>query len=306
MIIMQIRTDLALESHEICKESAKRDDEIRGVETIVEEDDGVTLTRVMVSDEIGAKILGKPIGAYVTIEAPDLEYDTQIYEKTCEILSEEIRKMVNLTDDSVILVVGLGNDHITPDALGPYTVDRLMVTHHMKKHMPEQLDKGIRSVCAIAPGVLGTTGMETVDIVKGVVDELKPDVVIAVDALASRSLSRMGSTIQIANTGISPGAGVGNRRDGLNEHTLGVKVIAVGVPTVVDAATVAIDSIDMAVKSEDTAAIKEQLYDNMGTLMVTPKNIDLIIERASKTVANGINLALHENMTFSQIEEYVG
>ena len=214
--------------------------------------------------------------------------------------------MVNLTDDSVILVVGLGNDHITPDALGPYTVDRLMVTHHMKKHMPEQLDKGIRSVCAIAPGVLGTTGMETVDIVKGVVDELKPDVVIAVDALASRSLSRMGSTIQIANTGISPGAGVGNRRDGLNEHTLGVKVIAVGVPTVVDAATVAIDSIDMAVKSEDTAAIKEQLYDNMGTLMVTPKNIDLIIERASKTVANGINLALHENMTFSQIEEYVG
>lgn len=214
--------------------------------------------------------------------------------------------MLHLKDDSVILVVGLGNDQITPDAIGPYTVDRLMVTHHMKSHMPDYLDEGVRSVCAIAPGVLGTTGMETVDIVRGVAGELHPDVIIAVDALASRSLSRMGSTVQITDTGINPGAGVGNRRDGLNEQTLGVKVIAVGVPTVVDAATVAIDSIDKVSASDDTSQLKEQLYESMGTLMVTPKSIDLIVERAAKTVANGINLALHENMTFAQIEEYVG
>lgn len=303
---MQIRTDLAVEAHELCQENAKRDDKISGVDTNVEKVGDVTLTRVMVSDEEGAKILGKPIGAYVTIESPDLEYDTEVYEATCQMIAEEIRKMIHLTEDSIILVVGLGNDQITPDALGPYTVDQLMVTHHMKKHMAHYLEEGIRSVCAIAPGVLGTTGMETVDIVKGVVNELHPDVVIAVDALASRSLSRMGCTIQIANTGINPGAGIGNRRDGLNEQTLGVKVIAVGVPTVVDAATVAIDSIDMVHPSEEAQGIKERLYENMGQLMVTPKNIDLIIERASKTVANGINLALHENMTFEQIEEYVG
>lgn len=306
IFMLQIRTDLAIESHELCRDSAQRDNQIHGVDTRVEKKGDVTLTHVMVSDEAGAKILDKPIGAYATIEAPDLEYDTEVYEQTCRTIADELRKMVHLTKDSVILVVGLGNDQITPDALGPYTIEQLMVTHHMKQHMADYLDEGIRSVCALAPGVLGTTGMETVDIVKGVVNELKPDVVIAVDALASRSLSRLGNTIQIANTGITPGAGVGNRRDGLNEETLGVKVIAVGVPTVVDAATVAIDSIDMVQQSADAQEIKEQLYENMGQLMVTPKNIDLIIERASKTVANGINLALHDNMSFEQIQEYVG
>lgn len=304
--MIQIRTDLALESHELCKENAKKEDRLPGVETIVEQEDDVTVTRVFVSDEQGEKLLGKPVGAYVTIEAPKLEYDVQVYETTCKIMAEEIRKMVNLRSDSVILVVGLGNEQITPDALGPQTINQLMVTHHMKKHMAQYLDEGIRSVCAIAPGVLGTTGMETVDIVKGVVKELKPDIVIAVDALASRSLARMGSTVQIANTGINPGAGVGNRRDGLNEETLGVKVIAIGVPTVVDAATLAIDSIDMAVEGNQGEAVKEALYEQMGQLMVTPKNIDLIIEKASKTVANGINMALHENLTFEEIEGYVG
>lgn len=301
--MFQIRTDLAVESQVLCKEKAKQESTLPGIQTVIEEGGGVSVTRVFVSDEVGAKMIGKPIGAYVTIESPDLEYSTEIYENTCRIMAEEIKKMISLRSDSVILVVGLGNDNITPDALGPQAIDQLMVTHHLKKHMADQLDEGIRSVCAIAPGVLGTTGMETVDIVKGVVEELKPDVVIAIDALASRSVERMGSTIQIANTGITPGAGVGNRRDGLNEQTLGVKVIAIGMPTVVDAATIAIDSIEKAGGGDD---LKEEVYKQMGQMVVTPKNIDLLIEKASKTVANGINMALHDGLSFEDIESYVG
>lgn len=300
-----IRTDLAMESHEICKENAKKDDQIRGVDSKVEELDGITLTRVLISDAEGAKQLGKEIGAYVTIESPNIEYDMELYEKTCVVLGDEIKRMVNINDNSVILIVGLGNDRITPDALGPQTVEQIMVTHHLKTNMPQYVGEGIRSVCAIAPGVLGTTGMETVDIVRGVVDKLKPDVVIAVDALASRSVDRMGKTIQIANTGINPGGGVGNRRDGLTEKSLGVKVIAVGVPTVVDAATLAIDSLAKSngVVSDD---VKNAMFKNVGGMVVTPKNIDLVIEKVSKTVANGINMALHTDLTFEEIESYVG
>ena len=290
-----IRTDLALERHEM-NQSAQ------GIDIDKTEHGGVRTTRVTVSVGEGEETIGKPAGTYVTIEAPKLELDVEVYEAACHAIADELRRMVSITDNSVILVVGLGNDRITPDALGPDTARQIMVTHHIKKSMPHILDEGIRSVCAIAPGVLGTTGMETAEIVKGVVDSLKPDAVIAVDALASRSLERIGCTVQISDTGISPGAGVGNRRDGLNEQILGKKVIAVGVPTVTDARTAALDVLAQS----DNAPENPQINESMSQLVLTPKNIDLIIEKASKTVANGINMALHEDLTFEYIESYVG
>lgn len=293
-----IRTDLALERREMNSSA-------RGVEAEEKEHGGVKITRVRITDDDGARAMNKEKGTYITIEAPQLEYSVDVYESACRMIAEELRSLMNITDDSVILVVGLGNDRVTPDALGPDTVDKIMVTHHVKKSMAEYLDKGIRSVCAIAPGVLGTTGMETAEIIKGVVNSLKPDAVIAVDALASRSLERIGCTVQISDTGISPGGGVGNRRDGLTEQTLGVKVIAVGVPTVTDAGTAALDVLSQSGETTDEET-KKRVYEGMGALVLTPKNIDLIIEKASKTVANGINMALHRDMTFEYIESYVG
>lgn len=293
-----IRTDLALERREMNSSA-------RGVEAEEKEHGGVKITRVRITDDDGARAMNKAKGTYITIEAPQLEYSVDVYESACRMIAEELRSLMNITDDSVILVVGLGNDRVTPDALGPDTVDKIMVTHHVKKSMAEYLDKGIRSVCAIAPGVLGTTGMETAEIIKGVVNSLKPDAVIAVDALASRSLERIGCTVQISDTGISPGGGVGNRRDGLTEQTLGVKVIAVGVPTVTDAGTAALDVLSQSGETTDEET-KKRVYEGMGALVLTPKNIDLIIEKASKTVANGINMALHRDMTFEYIESYVG
>ncbi len=293
-----IRTDLALERHEMNKDS-------EGIEIKKEEHGGVRTTRVRVSEGAGERAVGKKAGTYITIEAQGLEYSTELYELTCRTLAQQLRTLADINDDSVVLVIGLGNDRVTPDALGPDTVKQIMVTHHIKQHMPEYLDEGIRSVCAAAPGVLGTTGIETSEIVKGIVSSVKPDVVIAVDALASRSLERIGCTIQISDTGIAPGAGVGNRRDGLTKETLGVKVIAVGVPTVTDAGTAALDVLSEN-GTEVSDEVQKKVYDGMGALVLTPKNIDLIIEKASKTVANGINMALHKNMTFEYIESYVG
>lgn len=293
-----IRTDLALERHEMNKNA-------EGVTVHTENHDGVKLTRVKVTSGAGERAVGKKAGTYVTIEAEGLEYSTGIYETACRVIAEQLRTMADIRDDSIVLVVGLGNDRVTPDALGPDTVKKIMVTHHIKQHMSEYLDEGIRSVCAVAPGVLGTTGIETAQIVKGITDILKPDIVIAVDALASRSLARIGCTIQLSDTGIAPGGGVGNRRDGLNEETLGAKVIAVGVPTVTDAGTAALDILTQANGHTDSETA-EKLHEGMGSLVITPKNIDLIIEKSSKTVANGINMALHKNLTFEYIESYVG
>lgn len=309
-----IRTDLALEAHEMYAEKTEKAEEIDGVAVDVQKRDGISVTKISIQNENGEKVLGKPKGTYVTIEAPDIKYSVETYENTCRLLADELRQMAEIHENTVTLVVGLGNDRITPDALGPKVISNLMVTNHMRKHMQEYLDEGISGVCAIAPGVLGTTGMETAEIIKGIVSQVHPDLIIAVDALASRSLDRISTTIQLADTGISPGAGVENNRTGLNQKTLGTKVIAIGVPTVVDAATIASDSIDVAMRDmeeemsfrEKHALMKEALSKNIGRLMVTPKDIDLVIEKTSKTVANGINMALHKNLTFDLIESFVG
>lgn len=311
-----IRTDLAIEAHEMCSQKKAEENHNEGIDVTEYSDGGVFVTVICVKNEKGAKLLGKPIGKYITIEAPELKFSSEVYEKACHEISKQIRLLSSITESTKTLVVGLGNKQITPDALGPSVVNKLMVTNHIKTHLSDLLDDSLSSVCAIVPGVLGTTGIETSDIIRGVVDKIKPELVIAVDALASRSVNRISTTVQICDTGISPGSGVENKREGINEESIGVKVIAIGVPTVVDAATIASDSIDIArsngdlgdcfLDEEKTELIHKALTKNAANMMVTPKDIDLVIERAAKTVAGGINLALHHDLSLKDIESYIG
>lgn len=287
--MQNIRTDLAVEAHELSRREAKNATEIDGVISDVRTEDGITITNIEITNENGSKALGKAIGNYITIESPNLKYSIDIYERVCTLISEEIRKMADIKSDSLTLVVGLGNRDITPDALGTEVVSRLLVTHHIKQNMKDFFDDNISGVCALIPGVLGTTGIETAEIIKAVSEKVKPNLIIAVDAMAAADIRRVSTTVQISDTGIQPGAGVVNNRECLNEETIGAKVIAIGVPTVIDAATIS----------------KVEIPKELAPLMVTTKDIDLVIERTAKTVANGINLALHRDMTLRDIESYV-
>ena len=321
-----IRTDLAIEAREFYNKQENKAD-IPGVEVDVIKKDNITVTRVKVIEEVGARIIGKPKGNYITIEVPKLkENDKDLHDEVGKILAEEVVHIVNLNDQSVILVVGLGNWNVTPDALGPRVVEHLLVTRHIKEYVPDQIDEGVRSVCAVAPGVLGITGIETSEIIKGIVDRVKPDLVIAIDALASRKMERISTTIQLADTGINPGSGVGNNRKELSQESMGVPVIAIGVPTVVDAATMASDTIDMVVDSlisespkngefynmlkdmdrtEKYKLINEVIYPYIGNLMVTPKEIDRLIDDVAIVIANGLNIALHPSIDQEDIDRYV-
>lgn len=309
-----IRTDLALEAHEMCSEKKAKEKMLSGIDVAEYEKNEVFVTTIDVTDKTGEKILGKPMGKYITIEAPKLKFSDEVYKSACMELADRIKSMYEFSKDSKTLVVGLGNKLITPDALGAEVVERLMVTNHIKSNNDDFLGEAYSSVCALVPGVLGTTGIETTDIIKGVVDKINPELVIVIDALASRSIDRISTTIQICDTGISPGSGVENKRKAIDEESLGVKVIAIGVPTVVDAATIAADSIDLAFdktneyfrEGEKHAIIKKALTENAKNMMVTPKDIDLVIKRTAKTLANGINLALHPELSFEDTESYVG
>lgn len=320
-----IRTDLAIEAREIYKK--ERNEEIPGVEVNVKKQENMTVTSVKVVDKKGEKIIGKPMGTYITIEAPELRhFEQDLQDDLSKTMARELAELINLDEDKTAMVVGLGNWNVTPDALGPKVVSRLMVTRHLKQIMPDEVEEGIRPVCAISPGVLGLTGIETSEIIQGVVKKIKPDIVIVVDALSSRKTSRVSTTIQIGDTGISPGSGVGNKRMGLTKSVLGVPVIAVGVPTVVDAATIANDTIDLVIDSlisqsekgkefynmlkdinrdEKYSLIQEVLSPNMRDLMVTPKDVDSIIDNISKIIANGINIALHPSIGLKDINRYI-
>ena len=252
--LRNIRTDLTLEAHELLREKSVKEQEgredIPGVEVESDGDEEIKITRVRVTSRTGEISIGKPMGSYITLEVPGLrENDRDLYEDTCRALARELTRIMKLDDKTLTLVVGLGNWNVTPDALGPKVVSNMMVTRHLLEYLPDQVDEGVRPVCAVAPGVLGITGIETGEIVRGIVDRIRPDYVIAIDALASRKLERVNTTIQIADTGISPGSGVGNRRMELSRDTLGIPVLAIGVPTVVDAATMANDTIDMVLDS---------------------------------------------------------
>ncbi len=317
----QTRTDLALEMHEMLTEAAE---ELSGVTLKEEEKEGIKISRVNIENLRAQAKMGKPIGHYITIEFPDVNIaEGEEYEELCRILGKELKALLSLKDKSNVLVVGLGNWNITPDALGPKAISKLMVTRHLLQYIPDQIDEGIRPVCAISPGVLGITGMETSEIIKGVTNAIKPDAIIVIDALAARSMDRISTTIQICDTGISPGAGVGNQRKALDKSTLGVPVIAVGVPTVIDAATITADTLQMAAQSEKVEANRElcavlskmdeeeqygmlraALPDSLNGFIVTPKDVDMLIDRVAQVVANGINLALHKDITFQDIAAY--
>lgn len=303
-----IRTDLAIEAHEMCSKKKAEKTEVGGVKVREEKHDGVFVTVIEISSKEGETALGKPMGRYVTIEAPDMKFSDEVLNSTCKIIAGQIKSICSITEDTKTLVVGLGNDMITPDALGPKVVSKLMVTNHIKTYMNELLDESYSSVSAIVPGVLGTTGIETIDIIKGVADRIKPEIVILVDALATRSVNRISTTVQISDTGISPGSGVLNKREEISEKSLGAKVISIGVPTVVDAATIASDSIDAVIESNEELKIfcdrderrdiiKKALLGSEKNMMVTPKDIDLVIRRAAAAVADGINLALHNTLS---------
>ena len=231
------RTDLADERTDILKKNNNIVENIDGIETNVREEGNIKITEEKVINENGSNTIGKPIGTYITIDIKELKTATdENIENYGNVLSNELKKLIDkhTTKQDEILVVGLGNIYVTPDSLGPKVINEIDVTRHILKYMPEVLEEGTRSVSAISPGVLGTTGMETLEIVNGIVNNVKPKLVIVIDALASRSIDRISSSIQIADTGIVPGAGVGNTRKELSRNTLNIPVIALGIPTVVD------------------------------------------------------------------------
>ena len=321
------RTDLAIESREMYLEAGAIDTEIKGVEAEEEEfGDGIHVTRVKIVDESGVKALGKAVGQYITVELPDNgQVEQETYEEACRVCAKELKPLIGKNTEGTVLVVGLGNWNITADAVGPKTVKSVLVTRHLIEYMPEEIDERLRAVCAVSPGVLGITGVETGEIVKGLVDRVKPSLVIAIDALCSRRMERVNNTIQMTDTGITPGAGIGNRRMAVDEETLGVPVVAIGVPTVIDAATIAGDTIDMiledlrhnakenqplykmlsAIAEEDKySMIKQVLSPEHGDFVVTPKEVDFLVSRVAEIIANGINIALHEGITLRDIDRY--
>lgn len=313
-------SDLALEAT-----AAQRGDahvEIPGVEMTEESFEAAKVTRVKVLNELGAQSMGKPPGSYITIEAPGLRQRDRKYQQAVgKILVDELVALTNLGPDDQILVVGLGNWNATPDALGPRVTQKLLVTRHLGDFISPDLRQGLRPVCALSPGVLGLTGIETAEIIKGVVEHVKPALVIAVDALAAKNVERVGTTIQLADTGIAPGGGLGNKRKGLNEEFLGVPVLAIGVPTVVYAASIVNDAVDLLLehlKSEGktfpgmfmTPEVRRSLVGDIirpaiGTLVVTPKEIDELIDDVAQVIAGSLNAALHQSVSAQELMNYI-
>ena len=311
--MFNFRTDLASERRDIFKKANRIENEINGIESEKEEiEENIAVERVKITNEEGEKAIGKPIGNYITIDIEKLRIaQEEEIEKSAEVLSNELKKILDLHIDKQgeILVVGLGNIYVTPDALGPKVINEIEVTRHIIKYLPQYVEEGTRMVSAISPGVLGTTGIETLEILKGIVDNTQPKLVIVIDALASRSIERISSTIQLSDTGIVPGAGVGNTRAELSKQTLGIPVIAIGIPTVVETAVLVNDCLDLFItklqeeaKSNDYLnklkeqdnyqEIKEALLPKEYNLIVTPKEIDDLIENMSEVVARGINMAM--------------
>ncbi len=306
MGFFQMRTDLALEARESISEA---ESELRGVqvEEYYREEEDVRVTKVTIDTKNAAKAMGKPMGIYVTMEAPAMvEPDEDYHREISKCLAEELLKLLPQDDRELnVMVVGLGNREVTADALGPQTVDNLCITRHIVKEYGKAAYNcsKMNSLSALEPGVMARTGMETAEIVKGVVQETGPDVLIVVDALAARSTKRLNRTIQITNTGIQPGSGVGNHRNALTRESLGVPVIAVGIPTVVDSATIVMDAMEKMLEGEEGVdAVKymsrqQPPFPELNNMYMTGKDIDAVIKRISYTVSEGINIAMEMKMS---------
>ena len=306
------RTDLAMERTSMYKRANKLEN-IDGIETQDEEiDKNIKVNIVNITNKNGEEAIGKKMGVYVTIDFKNLKIaDDDEIQKGSEVLSRELKKIIDahIQNKDDIMVVGLGNIYVTPDSLGPKVINEIDVTRHIIKYLPQYVDDNTRPVTAISPGVLGTTGIETYEILKGIVDNVKPKLLIVIDALSSRSIERISSTIQISDTGIVPGAGVGNTRQEISETTLGIPVIAMGIPTVVESAVLVNDCLNLIIeklqneaksnvflnqlKEEDNyEKIKDVLNPQDYNMIVTPKEIDELIENMKDVVARGINMSL--------------
>lgn len=341
------RTDLAIESQQMV--GGAESSAFPGVKSFTEETDFATITRSSITTQYAAQALGKSMGNYITIESPDLQLgDREIQKEIGSIVAHELSTLIKMNfpngeynnDTFTVLLCGLGNWNATPDAVGPMVVDKAMVTRHVYEMTPPEKRGGLRSVAAISPGVLGLTGVETSEIVSGVVSRIRPNLVIVIDALASRSVSRLGTTIQIGDSGIQPGSGVGNKRAGITRESMGVPVIAIGVPTVVHALTIVADAIEimeenghqenakgafniqnqfaqqsMQVTNKDITRspevesriqiAKQILNPHFGTLVVTPKEVDVMVKDLADVIAGGINYALHPAIEENEIYQYL-
>lgn len=274
---MNCRTDIALERHELLK-----DNKCEGVEFNQEKNEKAVITTIEILDENGEKALGKPKGKYITIDLPEFSHESELLDSRLTAISQTIKELLP-SNARTVLVAGLGNESITPDALGPLCAKQIFATRHIEKDMQKTLElPSLRPVAAVSTGVLGQTGIETAEYIKGVVEFVKPDAVILIDALASRKISNLGKTVQLSNTGITPGAGVGNFRKAIDKSTIGVPVISMGVPTVVDGKTIV----------HDLTENKENVSSEADEMMVTPRDIDTVIARAAKLLALSINCAL--------------
>ena len=327
---INIRTDLALESAEALQGSR----ESRGLEGVEMDSeffgasDEIKLTSVIVKNAGGERLTGKPAGNYITLESAELRgNDVLVHEEIIKILAGKLSELKKISRRAnSVLIVGLGNRNVTPDSLGPKVVSKVLITRHIMDALPGELQGSARPVAAVAPGVMGLTGIETGEIVKGVCEKVKPGLVIAIDALAARNSQRINAAIQLSDTGINPGSGMDNSRMGLNERTLGVPVIAIGVPTVVDAATLVNDTLDLMLGTmieelpEGSAFLNmlnnlesEEKYDiirgildpHAENMFVAPKDSDAVIERLSNIIANAVNIALHPGLDGRDINRFV-
>jgi len=321
-----VRTDLALEAKELADASNQT---VPGVHSEVRVEDGIRISVIDVVNEEGARALGKQIGHYVTMEVPGLrQKDSELQDKVTAAFAREFEKFldkIGISRDAKVLIIGLGNWRVTPDSLGPLVVENVMVTRHYFELMPDQVSPGFRQVSAVAPGVLGTTGIESSEIVQGIVEHSRPDLIIAIDALAAKSLERVNTTIQIADTGIHPGSGIGNKRKGLTRELMGVPVVAIGVPTVVYASTIVNNCIDMmqqhfrkrtnhtgqifglldGMADDERLMLVREVLNPLGhDLLVTPKEIDQFVEDIANVIASGLNAALHEAVRMENAGAY--
>ena len=300
--MLKRRTDLALEAKELWTESAEKETKLEGVRARDSLREGYQVTTVDILDEQGASSLGKPVGSYVTVQLDALaRREEDAFGRAARAIAAELNGLLKLPEGATCLVVGLGNRAITPDAIGPGVADHTMVTRHLVEQAPEHFGS-FRPVAALAAGVLGTTGVESGELVKAVAEKIRPGCIIAVDALASRSMDRVCTTVQLANTGIVPGSGVGNHRAALNRETLGVPVIAVGVPTVVDAGTLA---ADILAEAGQEGLDPEALAGAGEGLMVTPRDIDQRVADLVKVIGYGINLALQPGLTIEDVDLFL-
>ena len=288
--MLTVRTDLAVEAHALWRESAGETTRLKGVAAREEQAEGMTVTRVEILDQEGARALGKPEGTYLTLDVSALwRREEDAFPRAVRAVAALLGPL--LPEEGPVLAAGLGNQAMTPDALGPRSLDHLLVTRHLGEALPQ-----LRPVAGLGAGVLGTTGMEVAEWVRGAAEQVGPAAVIVVDALAARDLERLCATVQIADTGLVPGSGVGNHRMALNRETLGVPVISVGVPTVVDAETIARDLLGEA------GAVPKALNGRGRRFFVTPESIDQKIRDLSKVLGYGINLALQESLALEDLE----